>query len=130
MQHKSQQADQLLKSSAIADNPTLKTTTSEPQTRSSEFNPVYFQEKPLSPEVLILCVFGTCLLLWVVLYKRMGARKSIPPTFEADRKIQCQHCQFYSPNFYLHCAVHPSRVLKLEAMECPDYHPKSHPQSK
>lgn len=38
--------------------------------------------------------------------------------------MPCLSCQFYSNNPYLPCAVHPSRALKAEAIDCSDYSSK------
>lgn len=36
-------------------------------------------------------------------------------------QIPCRNCRFFKENQYLKCAVHPSTVLKEEAVNCPDY---------
>jgi hypothetical protein len=125
-----QQSHQPLQSEIVAKNYAIASNAVEAQTQPFEPNTIYFHGKPLSLDVVILGVLGTSFFLWAVLYKRMFPAKETdsPHTnSQANLTIQCKNCQFYSPNFYLHCAVHPSRVLKLDAIECPDYCPKSNP---
>lgn len=38
--------------------------------------------------------------------------------------IPCNQCQYFHHNFYLKCAVNPSKVLQPEAKECSDYIPQ------
>lgn len=42
-------------------------------------------------------------------------------TFNHCQKIPCSNCRFYKNEPYLKCAVHPLKVLKSEAIGCPDY---------
>ncbi len=39
-------------------------------------------------------------------------------------QIPCKNCRYFSKNYYLKCAVHPSTVLTKEAINCCDYHPQ------
>jgi hypothetical protein len=39
-------------------------------------------------------------------------------------QIHCRKCYFFTSNSYVKCAVHPSRVLTEQAINCPDYKPK------
>lgn len=36
-------------------------------------------------------------------------------------QIPCYHCRYFQENPYLKCAVNPSKVLTLEAMDCLDF---------
>ena len=38
-----------------------------------------------------------------------------------DTLSPCKNCRFYNDNYYLNCAVNPTKVLKPEANECSDY---------
>lgn len=43
------------------------------------------------------------------------------------RKDSCNHClkcKFYNRNAYLSCAVHPGRVLTIDALNCQDFQSK------
>jgi hypothetical protein len=35
--------------------------------------------------------------------------------------IPCHKCRYFSSNSYVHCAVHPSRAMTPEAIDCSDY---------
>lgn len=39
------------------------------------------------------------------------------------QQVPCKSCQFFKNNPYLQCAVHPSRALTAEAVNCSDYCP-------
>ncbi|MDZ4876940.1 MAG: hypothetical protein CLLPBCKN_006375 [Chroococcidiopsis cubana SAG 39.79] len=39
-------------------------------------------------------------------------------------EIPCRKCRFFCQSNYLQCAVNPSKVLTLAALNCPDYFPK------
>jgi hypothetical protein len=40
---------------------------------------------------------------------------------KSSPKLPCSNCRFFGSNPYLKCAVHPSKALKSEAMNCSDY---------
>ena len=40
---------------------------------------------------------------------------------ESNKYNNCLSCQYYSPNGYLKCAVHPFRVNTKEVLDCVDY---------
>jgi hypothetical protein len=39
-------------------------------------------------------------------------------------QVPCKNCRFYSNNHYLKCAVQPSIVLTIEAINCSEYSPQ------
>jgi hypothetical protein len=53
-----------------------------------------------------------------------AAREGVAHLRYAQR-TPCKQCRFFSGNFYLKCAVHPSTVLTEKAVNCPDYCPMS-----
>jgi hypothetical protein len=65
--------------------------------------------------------------LVVLFLKRLMLLKTFDEqltTAKRDRQVPCNKCHFYNNNFYLKCAVHPSKVLTSEARDCPDYCPR------
>ncbi len=38
-----------------------------------------------------------------------------------DQQIPCSNCRFSNQNFYLKCAVHPTKAMQKEAIGCSDY---------
>ncbi len=40
-------------------------------------------------------------------------------------KFPCSNCRFFTNNYHLLCAVHPSIVFTKQAFDCSDYHPLS-----
>jgi hypothetical protein len=45
-------------------------------------------------------------------------------------KIPCYRCRFFKDNPYLKCAVHPSKVLTIKAVDCLDYQAKNNKRDK
>ncbi len=41
-----------------------------------------------------------------------------------NHRIPCNNCKYFKNNRYLQCAIHPTKVLSQEAINCPDYLPK------
>ena len=37
------------------------------------------------------------------------------------QQVPCNNCRFFSNNYYLKCAVHPSIVSTKQALDCSDY---------
>lgn len=38
-------------------------------------------------------------------------------------RLPCKNCRFFHQNFYLKCAIQPSKVLTKDALNCADYEP-------
>lgn len=52
--------------------------------------------------------------------KKLNHRFNGPPfSFTAS----CTKCRFFSRNPFLNCAVHPHKVRKIDAKDCPDFWP-------
>ncbi|NWF58170.1 MAG: hypothetical protein HXY43_02315 [Fischerella sp.] len=45
-------------------------------------------------------------------------------TIKHNHQIPCGKCQYFKNNRYLQCAIHPTKVLSQEAINCPDYLPQ------
>ena len=74
---------------------------------------------------LDLVVIGTIAFASVVtvLWQLFSPKNpgSLPKIRKASTQTNCTKCRFFDDNFYLKCAVQPSKVLKKEARECMDY---------
>lgn len=78
---------------------------------------------------LLAAVTGWLLLFFILhlnLWKLL--RQRLTP-IQKKQESTCYQCQFFSHNPYMKCAVNPSKVLKTEANECPDYSPKDKQES-
>lgn len=71
---------------------------------------------------------GFILIVWTIL---AVARLDFWKTFhnrlipiKHSSKIPCSNCQFFKNDPYLKCAVHPSKVLSEDAIDCPDHWPE------
>lgn len=78
--------------------------------------------------LLVTVGFGVAVILFIFKYSRFG--KWIlqePPNRSSCHKIPCRSCRYFVNNYYLNCAVHPSRALTDQAIACPDYCPGKAP---
>lgn len=64
-------------------------------------------------------------LIFLKRSKSHKAAQNRNTTLKRLNQIPCRNCQFFKENQYLKCAVHPSTVLKEEAINCPDYCPQN-----
>jgi len=119
-----QQPDEFFKRIVAAKNHTVETTAHESQFQPSELSTASSNRNLLSSELLSLAIFGVFVFLYVILYRKVFDPKEMRTPYQYRLSIPCKHCRFYSPNSYLQCAVHPSRVLKFDAVHCPDYCPR------
>ncbi|AFY79529.1 MAG: hypothetical protein IGR93_13590 [Hydrococcus sp. C42_A2020_068] len=80
----------------------------------------------ISSGLLAISIVFTIALV-AVLLKRLMFLKAFDEqstTAKRDRQVPCTKCHFFNNNFYLKCAVHPSKVLTSEARDCSDYCPR------
>lgn len=119
-----QQPDEFFKRIVAAKNHTVETTAHESQFQPSELSTASSNKNLLSPELLSLAVLGVFFLLYVTLYRKVCNPKETRTPYQYRLSIPCKHCRFYSPNSYLQCAIHPSRVLRFDAAHCSDYYPR------
>jgi hypothetical protein len=86
--------------------------------------------------IFIIPLVGWCLLiasLLTTLFKSHKAaqtsvlQRSGQSLMNAKQKhlIPCNKCRYFSSNAYIRCAVHPSKAMTPEAIECSDY--SAHP---
>lgn len=83
-------------------------------------------EVTMPVEGLIIILLGFGLLAFTLIYLRtLPFWKAVYGgiiTIKPSNQIPCFNCRFFHHSQYLHCAVHPSKVLKTEAIHCPDYY--------
>ncbi len=92
-----------------------------PSTRS----PVTEAEEAAPASPLWLVVLGFFALVWggnrlkhALAWKTLKSRVQSRRPFHS---IPCSSCQFFSPNPYIQCAVHPDKAMSTEAIDCSDY---------
>lgn len=77
------------------------------------------------PGGLLLFTLSLLLLAWVLaLLNRLNFKNSLSNRLNLIKhhhEIPCSSCQYFNQNFYLKCAVNPSKALSEEAINCPDY---------
>lgn len=119
-----QQIHKSLQQIVVAENRTFEITAQASEHQSSEVGSISSNEHSSLSELLSLVVLGVFLLVYTILCRRMFNPKKAHTSLRCAKNIPCKYCRFFSSNPYLHCAVHPSRALKLDAIHCPDYCPK------
>lgn len=73
----------------------------------------------IAPSLGIVSITGILVLLtW---FSRWRKNHYFEANYRFRQSIPCRNCRFMNQNFYLKCAVHPSKVMKKEAIGCPDY---------
>ena len=103
-----------------------------PEVRELSPNEIFLNKTPPSQQnipreglLLVPIVFG--LMPWMLFFiMRSHLWKTVHKkmtTLNALEQIPCAQCQFFNPNNYLQCAVHPATVLSRQAIDCPDYSP-------
>ncbi|NJR25033.1 MAG: hypothetical protein HC786_24170 [Richelia sp. CSU_2_1] len=75
---------------------------------------IWFHVGCLGIYVIILSVF-------LKLHKNIS--NSLKYIWVLPAKIPCTSCRFFNNNYYLKCAVFPSRVLTKDAINCAEYCP-------
>lgn len=69
-------------------------------------------------------IYLVALTGWLIFLRLSNSRKTLrnqSTTLQYFNQIPCRTCQFFTNNQYLKCAVHPSTVLKQQAINCSDY---------
>ncbi len=63
----------------------------------------------------------TCVIMFLKLSNACKPAQNRSTTLKSLHQVPCKNCRFFTDNQYLKCAVHPSTVLKQQAINCPDY---------
>lgn len=98
----------------------------------NEVNPI---ESGIPQEGLLLLPLVFVVISWSIIYILPWALwkalryRLVVPSGQRSHQIPCVNCRYFNPDPHLQCAVQPSKVLKTEARECPDYCSKSDPLS-
>jgi len=69
-------------------------------------------------------IYLVALTGWLIFLRLSNSRKTLKnrsATLQYFNQVPCRTCQFFTNNQYLKCAVHPSTVLKQQAINCSDY---------
>ena len=83
---------------------------------------------------VLVTIVLTGILTWIKLaqikkrvrnFSKSNSKNNHQVTCNSSTTIPCRECQFFHHNAYLKCAVNPSKVLQLEAIECKDYTPQT-----
>jgi len=83
------------------------------------FDVVKMPESAFYFSIYLLALIG-----WLIFLRLSNSRKILKnrsTTLQYFSQIPCRTCRFFINNQYLKCAVHPSTVLKQQAINCPDY---------
>ena len=92
-------------------------------------NPTQSQQKVEVSPILTNAVFlnvailAICLTLLVPIYAYISKQRQHKFSIKQDSKVACNHCQYFSSNPYVQCALHPVVVMTEQAIDCKDYSP-------
>ncbi|MBW4522715.1 MAG: hypothetical protein KME16_23980 [Scytolyngbya sp. HA4215-MV1] len=81
--------------------------------------------KAIQPFLVPVCFVLAWLLIGGAIWSLMSAFRDSVKTAQRLHQIPCADCQFFTRDYHLKCAVHPSRALSEQAIDCPDY--RAHP---
>lgn len=99
---------------------------------SSTANPIY-ESDIVYNSLLIIPLIGWCALITSLLVAFFRSEKLVQPSMlqrvkqdcsdlKLKQSIPCARCRYFSANTYVRCAVHPSKALTVQAVDCTDYH--------
>lgn len=82
--------------------------------------------------LLFIPLMGWCTLIASILISfsrserlTQSSRLQKSTEHEPDRSLKCSipcaQCYYFSTNVYVHCSIHPSKALTVEAIGCSDY---------
>ncbi len=79
--------------------------------------------EPRPADIAFFIILNLALLLAIAIpiYVFMVKRKLASVGFKPSPKVICHHCQYFSDNRYLKCALHPVTVLTEETVDCADH---------
>jgi hypothetical protein len=80
---------------------------------------------------LMLIVGLSFLALVYFLIRGLYRPKNIQPPLKETHlrhRVSCAKCRFFNHSPYLKCAVHPQKVNKIDAKDCPDFWPDNQDQ--
>lgn len=77
----------------------------------------------LAPLCFVTAWVLVVLLMWTIW---IAARDGIA-TVKRLHQIPCANCQFFTDDYLLKCAVHPTFALTEEAINCSDFCPRGRP---
>ena len=65
-------------------------------------------------------------MIFTVIFIAVSKFRAVAPNelffkLKRSHQIPCRNCRYFSGNFYLRCAIHPSDVLTEKAVDCADY---------
>lgn len=70
--------------------------------------------------VMMIAVFS---LISMPLYSYVPLWRKYSTQLRQSRKAPCDRCQYFNHNAYLNCALHPTRALTEQSLDCADYWP-------
>ena len=74
--------------------------------------------------VIVLLLLVILRFFWLLSKFKLTDKRS---SIQRFTQIPCRNCRFLANNQYLKCAVHPSKVLTAQAVNCTDYCSKHKP---
>lgn len=111
--------EQSFNQSILIEAKLVKTTHNEPKQQVESI--------PYAPLFLASLCF---IIVWAIMVFTVSAlckvidKKDGIVTTNRFKQVPCRNCRFFSNNYHLKCAVHPSTALTEQALNCSDYYPQ------
>jgi hypothetical protein len=79
----------------------------------------------IQPLIVPICFIVAWGFIFLGIWSLISAMRRGFATAKRMHEIPCANCQFFTENYLLKCPVHPSTALSEDAVNCPDYEPKT-----
>jgi hypothetical protein len=89
------------------------------------FELLYFVVHAIAPYLVPICFFFAWAFVLVLVWGIWSAIAQGVTTAKQMHQVPCADCQFFTNDYRLKCTVHPAIANSEQAINCPDYCPKS-----
>ncbi|MFB2918597.1 MULTISPECIES: hypothetical protein [Aerosakkonema] len=94
--------------------------------RIAVFQLLYPLIHPIEPFLVPFCFFLAWALMFLLAGNLWSAFNHSVTRAKRMHQIPCPGCQFFTNDYRLKCTVHPHIANSEDAIECPDYCPKTY----
>ncbi|MBV8884226.1 MAG: hypothetical protein JO235_09555 [Chroococcidiopsidaceae cyanobacterium CP_BM_RX_35] len=91
------------------------------------FQVLYILVHAIQPFLVPLCFFCAWALTFLFAWSLWSTIRDSAATTKRMHQIPCANCRFFTGDYRLKCTVQPSVANSEEAINCPDYQPKTNP---
>ena len=88
---------------------------------------LYILLRAIQPFLVPICFLCAWTLTLLFAWSLWSAARDSATTTRRMHQIPCPNCQFFTGDYRLKCTVQPSVANSEDAIDCPDYQPKTNP---